>query len=132
MNALDTNVLIRLLVADDDVQAARVKKLLERAERSGESFLISIPVLLETIWVLESSYDCPRATVLDALEQLTLAPVFRFEAQDRVARMIRVGRSEALGLADILIGLTAVDLGCEATLTFDKRASQSNMFRRIG
>jgi len=132
MNALDTNVLVRLLVADDHVQAARVKKLLDRAERTGESFLIAIPVLLETIWVLESSYDCPRAAVLDALEQLTLAPVVRFEAPDRVARMIHVGRSEALGLADILIGLTAVDLGCEATLTFDKRASQSSLFRCIG
>ena len=72
MKGLDTNVLVRLLVADDETQARRVVNLLESAERVGESFFVSSLVLLELAWVLELAYDCTRAEVLEALERLTI------------------------------------------------------------
>jgi predicted nucleic-acid-binding protein len=34
-------------------------------------------------------------------------------------------------LADLLIGLTAYDNGCTATLTFDKKAARSSLFTLI-
>jgi predicted nucleic-acid-binding protein len=131
VKALDTNVLVRFLVCDDELQATRVKRLLEEAEKKGEQVLVTIPVLLETLWVLESSYDCSRTAILDALEQLTLTPVFRFEERERINRMIRFGREESLALADLLIGLTALEAGCEATLTFDKQAAKSDLFELL-
>ena len=131
MKALDTNVLVRFLIGDDPRQSSKVRNLVERAERDGQPLFISLPVLLETIEVLDSSYGCSRSDVLDAFEGLTLTPVFLFEKPEQVKEWIRRGRSERTGLADLLIGLTARDAGCEATLTFDRRAAQSDLFEWI-
>ena len=128
MKAVDTNILIRLLVGDDSAQGRKVKTLFQNIEASGTALFISIPVLLETIWVLESSYSCPREKILNAIEQLTLMPCIRFEAPERVQEMIQHARDIKIELSDLLIGLTARDAGCDATLTFDKDASKSSLF----
>jgi predicted nucleic-acid-binding protein len=39
--------------------------------------------------------------------------------------------SSSLDLADLLIGLAARDAGCASVLTFDKRASKSNLFEQL-
>jgi len=69
--------------------------------------------------------------ILSALERLLLVKGLRFEASSRVRELVRMGHSTATDLADILIGLSARDLGCETTLTFDKKASKSGLFKRI-
>jgi predicted nucleic-acid-binding protein len=58
-------------------------------------------------------------------------PVLRFQAANCVRELVQAGRSGNLDLADILIGLYARDLGCDLTLTFDRKASKSSLFRRI-
>ena len=131
MKAVDTNILVRFLVGDDPVQSEKVKTFLQNAEKRGLVLFISIPVLLETIWVLESSYCCPRSEILNAIEQLILMPIFRFEAPERVKDMIQQARENKMELADLLIGLTARDAGCDVSLTFDKDASKSSLFEYL-
>jgi len=131
MKAVDTNILVRFLVGDDPVQSEKVKTFLQNAEKRGLVLFISIPVLLETIWVLESSYSCPSHEILNAIEQLILMPIFRFEAPERVKDMIQQARENKMELADLLIGLTARDAGCDAAITFDKDASQSSLFEYL-
>ena len=53
MIALDTNILARLLLADDAAQLARVKTLLGKKQ----SYTAPITVMLELVWVLEAN-DC--------------------------------------------------------------------------
>ena len=52
MKALDTNILVRFLIQDDEPQSKTVFDLFSNAERQKESFFISTLVVLETIWVL--------------------------------------------------------------------------------
>ena len=52
MKALDTNVLVRFLVKDDEQQAKTVYRLFKQAESKAEAFFIPILVVLETVWVL--------------------------------------------------------------------------------
>ena len=70
MIALDTNVLVRLLVEDDAAQAARARRLVEACSEAGDVCLVSIPVLCELEWVLESVYRAPRADVEEAVRSL--------------------------------------------------------------
>lgn len=49
MIAIDTNVLLRYLLADDDIQAKKAANLIE----SRHSVYISHVVLVETIWTLK-------------------------------------------------------------------------------
>lgn len=54
--AVDTNVLVCLLVRDDEAQFNAAKRLVEQAEAASEPLLIVLGALLETEWVLRSRY----------------------------------------------------------------------------
>jgi len=56
MIALDTNLLVRALVADNPEQVAVVRRLI-----AGDSAFISRTVLLEAEWVLRARYKKNRA-----------------------------------------------------------------------
>lgn len=131
MKGLDTNVLVRLLVADDVAQTRRVASLLESAERAGEVFYVSSLVLLELVWVLESAYACTRAEVLDAFEQLAAMPVLRIDDLDAVHRTIACARKSRHDVADLLIACCAEAGGCTSVLTLDKRAARHELFEQL-
>lgn len=131
MNALDTNVIVRLLVNDDRRQGARAKAIFEAAESKGEAFLITVPVVLELIWVLSAVYDFSRAEVLDALELLAGMPVLEFESYERIIDLGALGRSTNADLADLLIGLAASEQRCQTTLTFEKGLEGTGLFERV-
>ncbi|MBV8202303.1 MAG: type II toxin-antitoxin system VapC family toxin [Acidobacteria bacterium] len=65
MIALDTNVVVRILTADDPLQLAAAR----RTMRSAPLFL-SKTVLLETEWVLRYSYEIDRKKIGEALRKL--------------------------------------------------------------
>lgn len=65
MIALDTNVVVRLLVRDEPAQAAQAADLV-----AGNEVLLTVSVLLETEWVLRSRYRVSRDTILTALRRL--------------------------------------------------------------
>lgn len=128
MKAVDTNVLVRFLIADDPLQAAKVRALFERAENSRDPLFVSVPVILETLWVLTAVYEVPRLAVLDALQQLLELSCLRFEAEPTIRALIGAARESSTDLADLLIGLTARDNGCSVTLTLDRKAARDDRF----
>ncbi len=65
MLAVDTNVILRLIVEDDPEQMRAVRSLLRK-----ETFWISKSVVIEMIWVLESFYKYDRATIHELFESL--------------------------------------------------------------
>jgi len=79
MIALDTNILVRLLVKDDDEQSRIVFKRFKKAEKNSEILFVPLLVVLELIWVLDSVYDCNREEIVNAIEKLTMMPIIRFE-----------------------------------------------------
>ena len=131
MKGLDTNVLIRFLVRDDEDQAQTVRTLFIEAEKKQETLFVPLSVTLEVIWVLSSAYGYSRDEIVNALGGLLVLPTFEMEEHDRIARLCRFASRHSTGLADILIGLSASDAGCSTTLTFDKKAAQSDLFTLI-
>lgn len=131
MKAVDTNLLVRLLVADDPDQARKVRQLLRRAEREEAVYHVPLVVVLELLWVLDAVYDRGREEILDALNRLASLPVLQFEDADVVAHLVVRGRKEKTDLDDLLIGLSARNHGCENTLTLDARAARSDLFQRL-
>jgi predicted nucleic-acid-binding protein len=131
MKALDTNVLVRFLVKDDEVQADAVYRLFKQAEMGRGQFWVPLVVILETLWVLESVYEIKRREILDAIEDLLLMPILSFEAQSAVRGFVSSGRERSAGLPDLLIAHSAIHSGCEAVLTFDRKASGSPLFELI-
>jgi predicted nucleic-acid-binding protein len=61
--AIDTNVLVRILVQDPTAptQCAVARQLVADATAAGEPLLVSLCALLETEWVLRSRYRVVRS-----------------------------------------------------------------------
>ena len=131
MKALDTNVLVRFLVKDDERQAKAVYSLFKRAETQTEAFFIPILVVLETVWVLEAVYKSTRREILDSIDELLLMPILEFEAQPTVRSFIISARENKTDLSDLLIALHTKHSGCVPVITFDKRAAKFELFELL-
>lgn len=131
MKALDTNLLIRFLVKDDQQQAEAVYKLFTAAETNLESLFIPLLVMLETICVLESVYGTTRDEILDVLEALMMMPILTFEAQPVIRYFIVSARASKTELSDLLIAASAHLSGCDHVLTFDRAASRFDLFELV-
>ena len=128
MIAVDTNVIVRFLVRDDERQAKAVYRRLKRAEANRERLFIPLAVVLETIWVLESAYEKSRAEVLDAIQDMRRMSVFEFEKDEAIERVLTDGRRCKADMADILIAHSARSCGCDGGITFDKNAAKLAFF----
>ena len=116
MIALDTNVLVRVVTADDPEQL----EIALRVFRSSPLW-ISKTVLLETEWVLRYSYELAPAAILEALRRLL---GFRnLQVEDRGAVLQALSLFEAgVDFADAL----HLASSCEAErfVTFDRTLAQ--------
>ena len=131
MKAVDTNVLVRFLVRDDENQAQTVYNAFKKAEIDRQSFFVPLLVVLETVWVLDSVYNLSRNKILDAFYDLLLLPILKFEDASTIHRFISVAGKNKIDLPDILIACSAILSGCDRVLTFDKKASTFNFFELL-
>ncbi len=131
MNALDTNILVRLITDDDTEMRQNVVRLIEDTHTDKDALLVPTVVVLELIWVLSSRYGFPRTDILNALERLSCVKGLRFDSDARLHELIEIGRTSTTDIPDILIGLCARDSGCNFTWTFDKKAARTNLFKLL-
>jgi predicted nucleic-acid-binding protein len=119
MRSADTNVIVRLLTRDDPKQLA-----LAEAE-AVPGLWISHIVLLETSWVLESSYGRSRKDVADAFEMLLSNAKVMIQDPDVVAGALGEFRAhEAIELSDCLILALARKAGHLPLATFDRKLAK--------
>jgi predicted nucleic-acid-binding protein len=112
--AVDTNVVVRLLVGDDARQKERAAYLFAGAK----AVFIAKTVLLEAAWVLQSAYAFPRREVAEALRRLGGLPNVIVEDAERVAHALNHA-GHGLDVADALH--VASSFGAETFYTFDQR-----------
>jgi len=122
MLGIDTNVLIRFLVRDDQTQFEKARKLSKREVSSGRRVFINQLVLLETEWVLRSRYGLAKTQMLETISGLLDAPDVQLEDEPSIEEAVFVWRDANADFADCLIGARNRRLGCKATATFDTKA----------
>lgn len=131
MKAIDTNILIRFLVGDDEMQAKKVYSIFKKAESEKKELFVPLLVVLEMIWVLESLYDISRTEILDSISDLLLMPIFKFNQQSALQQLLHSAQGNKYDLSDLLIAHSAKINGCEAVITFDKKASKFELFELV-
>jgi len=122
MVGLDTNVLVRFLVRDDEGQFARARRLIQKGAAGGEPVLISLLVLLETEWVLRSCYGLAKSEIAAAFAGLLQSSELLFEDEASIEQALYIWKDASAQFADCLIGARYWALGCRATASFDVRA----------
>ena len=100
MIAVDTNVLLRYLLRDDDEQAKRAYLLI----RGAATVLVTDVVLAETVWTLMGRrYRASKSDIISVIEGLLDEPRVRFENDAVVWRALQAYRDTDAGFADALI-----------------------------
>lgn len=124
MLGIDTNVLVRFLVRDDELQFDKARKLIRREIAAGHQVLVSQLVILETEWVLRSRYSLSKIDIVAAISGLLDATEIQIEDEPTVEEALYVWKENSADFADCLIGAKYRRLGCRATATFDTKASK--------
>lgn len=120
MIGLDTNVLVRLLTADEPAQLKVAARLLAAHEGEVGAFFINDMVLVEVMWVLGRSYGVSRIDAVSAIQSLLDNDAFAFEDRARLTRVVTLCTQQTVDFADTMIALKNAAALCEHTVTFDR------------
>jgi predicted nucleic-acid-binding protein len=126
--SVDTNVLVRFLVRDDQAQAARARRMIDACVVAGDACLVTNLVLCELEWVLESVYHAARADVASAVNALLSTPPFEMEDVTIVERAVRLYSKGKGDLSDYLLGEVGRARGARTTYTFDRGLRKAEGF----
>ena len=122
MLGIDTNVLVRFLVRDDEAQFEKARRLVKREIGAGENVFVNLLVLLETEWVLRSRYFLQKTEIIEAISGLLDATEVQFEDEPAIEEALLIWKDGTAEFADCLIGAHNRRLSCRATATFDAKA----------
>lgn len=125
MIALDTNLLVRLLVNDDPAQAAKVESWLAKQASPARPAWVDHVVLCELAWVLERSYDFPRDEINACIAALLEHKHLKVESPSLVRQALVLHASQNADFSDYLLAARAEAAGYSRLLTFDKKAAKS-------
>jgi|SRR5579863_3681428 len=121
MTGLDTNILVRYLTEDDPVQVIDAGRVMDSFSPDSPGF-ISLIVLAELVWVLESFYRFTRKEIEQVLETLLRSEELVLERAEIVSQALRMFRGSRADFADCLIERCGHAADCKYTLTFDGKA----------
>lgn len=131
MIGIDTNVLIRFLVKDELKEFQLVDQLFIKARSSRQTLHISVVVLCEVVWVLESCYNVSKNRILEVMQFLLQVDLMEIDCREQVMNTMELYREYSADFADCLLGELHRSNGCDHTVTFDKKASQLPSFKRL-
>jgi predicted nucleic-acid-binding protein len=124
MLGIDTNILVRFLVRDDEAQFEKARKLIKRETAAGRRVFVSQLVLLETEWVLRSRYRLAKIQRIETISALLDATDLQFEDEPAVEEALFTWKDASADFADCLIGAKNRRLGCRVTATLDAKAAR--------
>jgi predicted nucleic-acid-binding protein len=124
MIGIDTNVLLRLLVRDDDAQVRAAERFIATHCSPDDPGFVSLVVVVETAWALRRLYLYDRAQIATALQSLLSVAELEIESAAEVRSAVADFATSAAGLVDCLVARTNVAAGCEYTITFDRKAAK--------
>jgi predicted nucleic-acid-binding protein len=123
--SLDTNVLVRLIVRDDEAQAEVAARVLNRHVRRSENLWIPITVVLELEWVLRSRYKFAKVEVIRAVSTLLMARELVFESEGALEQALASYEDGGADFGEYL-HLALAQYGHALPLwTFDAKASKA-------
>lgn len=124
MIGLDTNILVRYIIQDDDDRAKLARQLIESLSENRPAH-VSLIALAELCWVLTQRYKITRNDLLRVVDWLLESTELLIEAQEQVAEARDRFSNTNADFGDCLIYCCSVASGCNSIMTFDKIAAKS-------
>ncbi|ASJ76761.1 PIN domain-containing protein [Granulosicoccus antarcticus] len=123
MPAIDTNVLVRYLIADDRKQFETAKQFIEEAI-TNEALFIPVSVSVELEWVLRSLYEVKKAMIITTFNRLLEAREIEFQEESAIEIALSLYADNNADFADCLHIASAQTQGRVPLVTLDRKASR--------
>ena len=125
MIALDTNIVMRLLVRDDLSQAEAAKRLISGLTPENRGFICR-ETMMELIWILERVYEHSKTDIAEAVLDLIASADLEIENHEDVTRCLYRYVQGGVDFADLMILAAANDQGALPLYTLDRKLAQLN------
>ena len=129
MIGLDTNVLVRYIVRDDDEQSGAATRLIESKCTADNPGLVSSIVMCELAWVLTRGYGYRREMVGRVIRRILLVQELQVKNAEMAWQAVRLFGQGKADFADYRIGISNREGKAEVTYTFDLMAVESDLFK---
>lgn len=130
MQTIDTNVLVRLLVRDDEEQARRAEAVFRRALDADGSWIGHV-VLVETVWILRSAYKFDRTAIVAVLRILVATEGVVIQEESLVSSALVAFEAGKADFADYLILESARRAKALPLWTFDEKLLHAEGVERV-
>lgn len=118
---IDTNVLLRAVLEDDEVQTPIAQRALASLTPDSPGF-ISMITLVEMYWVLTRKAGFGKEAALTVFHRLVEADALEFDDGEGVVRALALAE-EGADFADALIHVTMGMFGTTENVTLDRGAA---------
>jgi predicted nucleic-acid-binding protein len=123
MIGVDTNILLRLYVADHPTQHKAAASFFS-SRTEDEPAYIRLIVLVEFVWALRRTYGYSKDDIATLVARMVDAADIRLERAEIVTNALKASDGSAIGFVDAVIALANLADGCSITMTFDKTAAR--------
>jgi len=127
MIGIDTNVLVRYIAQDDPAQSRRATSFIENECSEAAPGFVGLVVLVEVVWVCESTYGAAKVEVADIVRRILSIRQLVVQDSETAWKALRLFESSKTDFADCLVAHSAIASGCKGVVTFDRRAAKSGM-----
>jgi predicted nucleic acid-binding protein len=124
---VDTNILVRHLTGDPPEQAARATAFLAAAD----GLLLADLVVAETVHVLESFYEVPRARVAELVRAIIAFPAIVVLEPVLLLRSLELYETDRLDVAEAYLVAQAERSGIGVVASFDRTIDRVTTVPRL-
>ncbi len=118
---VDTSVILRILIHDDEDKAKNAIKLIKNSKRNGLNLHILPVALIETVFVLEKIYKLPKAEIKELTESILNTPEFHCEMEDVFRKAILIYADRNIKFGDALMSCWGLKKGISVVYTYDNK-----------
>jgi predicted nucleic-acid-binding protein len=124
MIGLDTNVLVRYALRDDEIQASKVDKFIDKCLFEQSIIMISLITIQETEWVLRSKGRLSKTRIIELFKLLLESSDVLIELEEVLEEALLQFENSNADFSDCLMIAKYLQSGCDCMVTFDKNAAK--------
>jgi predicted nucleic-acid-binding protein len=118
---IDTSVILRLLIKDDEAKGDACLKLIKNAKSNGIALHIPPVTVLEIVWVLEKVYKYKKPAIREIVEALLNTPELRVDNELMFRKAVLLYESKNIKFADAVMGSWGLEKGINIVYTYDEK-----------
>ena len=118
---VDTSVILRILLADDDLKRRAAEKLLKEAKGKGVLLYLLPIAVMEVVFVLDKVYKLRREDIHEMVTALLNTPELIVEMENVFRKAVEAYAEKNIKFADAVMAFWGLERGLTTIFTYDEK-----------